>query len=81
MSLEHSPARQRRAGRWPLLLSVQDAAYELGLSPRRIYQLIAAGNLDSVKINKARRVTSASVRRLAGEEGDNIGEQGDDAAE
>ena len=74
MSLEHSPARQRRAGRWPLLLSVQGTAYELGLSTRRVYQLIASGHLDSVKIDKARRITSSSVRRLAGEQGDNAAE-------
>jgi excisionase family DNA binding protein len=75
MSLEHSPARNTKKvppgraarDRWPLLLSVQDTAYELGLSTRRVYQLIATGELDSVKIRKARRVTSASMLRLAGE--------------
>jgi excisionase family DNA binding protein len=72
MSLEHSPARAGKArpgriGRWPLLMRVSEAAFELRLSTRRIYQLIAAGELDNVKIGKARRVTSASVRKLAGD--------------
>ena len=68
MSLEHSPARQGKVrGRWPLLLRVQEVAFELGLSTRRVYQLIAAGKLDLVKIDKATRVTSASMLRLAGE--------------
>jgi len=64
------PARttKGRTGRWPLLLRVQEVAFELGLSTRRVYQLIAAGKLDLVKIDKASRVTSASMLRLAGEE-------------
>jgi excisionase family DNA binding protein len=39
----------------------------LGLSRRRIYQLIDEGKLDMVKIGKASWVPSAAVRRLAGE--------------
>ena len=68
-SLDHSPARTkaRPARRWPLLMSVRDVAFELGLSTRRIYQLIHSGELASVKIGKASRVPSASVRKLAGE--------------
>jgi excisionase family DNA binding protein len=68
MSLEHSPARQRKsaAGRLPLLLRVDDAAHELAISQRRIYQLIKDGTLDLVKIGeKSSRVTSASVMRVA----------------
>jgi excisionase family DNA binding protein len=73
MSLdEHSPSRPTKArpGRtdkdWPLLLNVREVAFELGLSTRRIYQLIAAGKLELVKIGKASRVPSASVLKLAG---------------
>lgn len=68
--LDHLPARAAKAGpgrRWPLLMSVREVAFELGLSTRRIYQLIHAGELDHVKIGKASRVPSAAVRRLAGE--------------
>ena len=70
MSLEHPPARttKGRTGRWPLLLRVQEVAFELGLSTRRVYQLIATGDLESVKIHKIRRVTSASVLRLAAQQ-------------
>ena len=77
MSLEHSPARANKArpghtnkNRWPLLMRVSEAAFELRLSTRRVYQLMATGDLDGVKINKARRVTSGSVRKLAGEQDD-----------
>jgi hypothetical protein len=51
-------------------MRVSEAAFELRLSTRRVYQLMATGDLDGVKINKARRVTSASVRKLAGEQDD-----------
>ena len=75
MSLEHSPARATKIrlgrpgkSRWPLLLRVQEAAFELRVSTRRVYQLIATGDLESVKIHKIRRVTSASVLRLAAQQ-------------
>jgi len=79
MSLEHSPLRQKGSGRlsrqkgslradddWPLLMRVREAAFELGVSTRRVYQLIHAGTLELVKIGKASRVTTASVLALAG---------------
>jgi len=69
-SLDHTPTRTPKARlprKWPLLLSVGEVAFELGLSRRRIYQLIHAGELESVKIGKASRVPSAAVRKLAGE--------------
>ena len=73
MSLDHTPTRAPKAGpgrRWPLLMSVREVAFELGLSRRRIYQLINSGELDHVRIGKASRVPSAAVRRLAGEKVD-----------
>ena len=51
-------------------MSVREVAFELGLSRRRIYQMIHAGELEMVKIGKASRVPSAAVRRLAGEKVD-----------
>src|SRR5262245_65957789 len=74
MSLEHdtgrgTKARPGRTGLWPLLLRVQEVAFELGLSTRRVYQLIAAGKLGLVKIDKASRVPSASMLKLAGKTG------------
>jgi excisionase family DNA binding protein len=70
MSLEHDTGRgtKARPGRkWPLLMRIAEVAFELGLSRRRIYQMIAAGELEVRKIGKASRVPSASVRKLAGE--------------
>ena len=70
MSLDHTSTRAPKAGpgrKWPLLLSVREVAFELGLSRRRIYQLINSGELDHVRIGKANQVPSAAVRRLAGE--------------
>jgi len=72
MSLEHSPIRQKgrhARGRldrndWPLLLNVREVAYELGVSVRRVYQLIQAGKLAMVKIDKATRVETASMLEL-----------------
>jgi excisionase family DNA binding protein len=49
----------------PLLLRIEQAAHELQLSRRRIYQLVHAGELELVKIGKAARITRASVLRLA----------------
>jgi excisionase family DNA binding protein len=49
-------------------MRVSEVAFELGLSRRRVYQLIDAGYLISIKIHRARRVTSASVRKLAGQQ-------------
>ena len=76
MSLdEHSPSHATKARpdrtdkRWPLLMRVSEVAFGLGLSTRRVYQLIAAGKLDLVKIDKASRVPSASMLKLAGKTG------------
>jgi excisionase family DNA binding protein len=72
MSLEHSPARERNhaaaARVLPLLLRIEDAARELSATPRYIYELVHAGQLDLVRIGpKSTRITSASVLRLASE--------------
>jgi hypothetical protein len=74
MSLEHSPIRQRRKGRLPsidhlpLLLRDVDAAYLLGISRRRVWQLIRDGRLERVRIEpRSSRITSRSVLALAGD--------------
>ena len=56
----------------PLLLRVRDAALALSLSERRVYQLIAANQLELVRIGAASRITRASLLELAS----NIGELG-----
>jgi excisionase family DNA binding protein len=48
-----------------LLLTVRKAADVLSVSQSRVYELLYAEQLDSVKILRSRRVALASVRRLA----------------
>jgi excisionase family DNA binding protein len=48
-----------------LLLTVREAADVLSVSRSRVYELIYAEQLDSVKIGRSRRVSLASVRRFA----------------
>ncbi len=47
------------------LLTVREAADVLSVSRSRVYELLYAEQLDSVKIGRSRRVALASVRRLA----------------
>jgi excisionase family DNA binding protein len=47
-----------------LLLTVREAADVLSVSRSRVYELIYAEQLDSVKIGRSRRVSLASVRRF-----------------
>jgi excisionase family DNA binding protein len=48
-----------------LLLTVREAADLLSVSRSRVSELLYAEQLDSVKIGRSRRVSLASVRRLA----------------
>ena len=48
-----------------LLLTVREAEDMLSVSRSRVYELIYAEQLDSVKIGRSRRVSVASVQRLA----------------
>jgi excisionase family DNA binding protein len=48
-----------------LLLTVRKAADVLSVSQSRVYELLYAEQLDSVKILRSRRVALASLRRLA----------------
>jgi excisionase family DNA binding protein len=48
-----------------LLLTVWEAADVLAVSRSRAYELLYADQLDSVKIGRSRRVSIASVGRLA----------------
>lgn len=41
--------------------TVNDAAQRLGLSRRKVYQLIAGGQLGSIKIDKSRRITDEQL--------------------
>jgi excisionase family DNA binding protein len=44
-----------------LLLTVEETAAELRIARRRIFEMIAAGELRSVKIGKSRRVPRAAL--------------------
>lgn len=58
-------ARERYASSG--LLSVYDAAAVLGESEYTTRRLIASGQLESVRVGRAVKVKSASMRRLLGE--------------
>src|SRR5262245_46270580 len=56
-----APSPEGRIGPWPTLLRYSEVAFELGLSVRRIYQLVDEGRLEAVKIDKSARITTASM--------------------
>ena len=47
-----------------LLETVADTAHMLNVSLRTVYNLAESGDLDLVKLGKATRITTASIRRL-----------------
>lgn len=47
-----------------LLFTVRETAEMLGVSRSRVYELIWAEQLASVKIGRSRRVSIASIRRF-----------------
>jgi excisionase family DNA binding protein len=50
-----------------LLLTVVEAAHQLGLGRSKLYELLAAGDIESVHIGKARRVPREALERYVGE--------------
>jgi excisionase family DNA binding protein len=58
----------------PILMTAEAAAERLSISRTRIYELLAAGTLDSVKIGRLRRIRpehlEAFVARLSEEAAD-----------
>jgi excisionase family DNA binding protein len=58
--------RARFLQQLPLLLRIEQAAHELQLSRRRIYQLVQSSDLELVRIGRSARITRASLLRLAG---------------
>ena len=48
----------------PICVRINDAANMIGVGRTKLYELIAAGELETVKIGKATRVTTASLREL-----------------
>lgn len=48
----------------PLCVRVNDAARMIGIGRTKLYELISSGELETVKIGKATRITTASLHRL-----------------
>ena len=48
----------------PICVRVNDAARMIGVGRTKLYELISSGELETVKIGKATRVTIASLRDL-----------------
>ncbi|MGH9187780.1 MAG: helix-turn-helix domain-containing protein [Acidimicrobiales bacterium] len=54
-----------------LLLTPEEAAHQLSISRSKVYQLMATGELDSVRIGGSRRVSFDALQRfIAGLEGE-----------
>ncbi|SFG51600.1 DNA binding domain-containing protein, excisionase family [Novosphingobium sp. CF614] len=48
----------------PICVRVNEAARMIGVGRTKLYELIAAGEVKTVKLGKATRVTTASLRDL-----------------
>lgn len=48
----------------PICVRVNDAARMIGIGRTKLYELISSGELETVKIGKATRITTASLRKL-----------------
>ena len=48
----------------PICVRVNDAARMIGVGRTKLYELISSGELEVVKIGRATRITTASLRRL-----------------
>ena len=48
----------------PICVRVNDAARMIGVGRTKLYELISSGKLETVKIGKATRVTTASLYEL-----------------
>lgn len=48
----------------PLLLRVDEAAEALALSRTKVYELMASGELESLKLGRARRIPITALSKL-----------------
>lgn len=48
----------------PICVRVNDAARMIGVGRTKLYELIAAGEVERVKLGKATRITTASLHDL-----------------
>ena len=51
----------------PICISINETARVLGIGRTKVYELIKAGRLETVKIDRRTTVRTASIRALAGE--------------
>jgi excisionase family DNA binding protein len=72
MSSEHSPQRSKprryreraKISEPRLAYTVDETAEQLSMSRRTVYNLIATGQIATVKINKLRRIPHAELMRI-----------------
>ena len=48
----------------PICVRVNEAARMIGVGRTKLYELIAAGEVETVKLGKATRITTASLHNL-----------------
>ena len=48
----------------PLCLKVNEAARMIGVGRTKLYELIASGDVEAVKLGKSTRIVTASLHRL-----------------
>ncbi|TAJ77335.1 MAG: DNA-binding protein [Sphingobium sp.] len=48
----------------PICVRVNEAARMIGVDRTKLYELIAAGEVETVKLGKATRITTASLHNL-----------------
>ena len=48
----------------PICVRGNDAARMIGVGRTKLYELISSGELETIKIGKATRITTASLHRL-----------------
>ena len=48
----------------PICVRINDAAWMIGVGRTKLYELISSGELETVKIGKATRVTTVSLHSL-----------------
>ena len=48
----------------PICVRVNDAARMIGVGRTKLYELISSGELETIKIGKATRITTASLHEL-----------------
>lgn len=48
----------------PICVKVNDAARMIGVGRTKLYELIAAGEIEAIKLGKSTRITTASLQQL-----------------